>query len=85
MHKLTKNTSRIIKHLEIYENYLQILVCCRIVVVDAQTFLIPHFSYDGQAPDAHFWSGKGQRPGPEGEQSVSSRVNCHSNFLKKIY
>jgi len=38
----------------------------RIVVVDAQTFLIPSFSYDGQAPDAHFWAGKGQRPGPEG-------------------
>ena len=38
----------------------------RIVVVDAQTFLIPAFSYDGQAPDAHFWVGKGNRPGPEG-------------------
>ena len=38
----------------------------RIVVVDAQTFLIPAFSYDGQAPDAPFWVGKGNRPGPEG-------------------
>ena len=38
----------------------------RVIVVDAQTFLIPRFSYDGQAPDAHFWVGKG-RPGPEGE------------------
>ena len=38
----------------------------RVVVVDAQTFLIPRFSYDGQAPDAHFWVGKGNRPGPEG-------------------
>ena len=35
------------------------------VVVDAQTFLIPRFSYDGQAPDAHFWVGQG-KPGPEG-------------------
>ena len=35
-------------------------------MVDAQTFLIPAFSYDGQAPDAHFWVGKGNRPGPEG-------------------
>ena len=38
----------------------------KIVVVDAQTFLIPAFSYDGSAPDAHFWAGKGNRPGPEG-------------------
>lgn len=38
----------------------------RVVVVDAQTFLIPRFSYDGQAPDAHFWVGTSQRPGPEG-------------------
>ena len=37
----------------------------RVVVVDAQTFLIPRFSYDGQAPDAHFWVGQG-KPGPEG-------------------
>ena len=39
----------------------------RVVVVDAQTFLIPRFSYDGQAPDAHFWVGNGNRPGPEGK------------------
>ncbi|ROT74514.1 DOMON domain-containing protein, partial [Penaeus vannamei] len=38
----------------------------RIVVVDAQTFLIPNFSYDGQAPDGHFWVGKGATPGPSG-------------------
>lgn len=37
----------------------------RVVVVDAQTFLIPNFTYDGQAPDAHFWVGEGKRPGPE--------------------
>ena len=41
----------------------------RIVVVDAQTFLIPGFSYDGSAPDAHFWTGKGSKPGPEGNKS----------------
>ena len=40
-------------------------VNCRVVVVDAQTFLIPNFTYDGQAPDAHFWVGEGNRPGPE--------------------
>ena len=39
------------------------------MVVDAQTFLIPRFSYDGQAPDAHFWVGNGNRPGPEGKMS----------------
>merc|ERR1712241_1314433 len=38
----------------------------KVVVVDAQTFLIPNFTYDGQAPDAHFWVGEGARPGPEG-------------------
>ncbi|XP_063596023.1 protein Skeletor, isoforms B/C-like [Penaeus indicus] len=38
----------------------------RIVVVDAQTFLIPNFSYDGQAPDGHFWVGRGATPGPSG-------------------
>lgn len=38
----------------------------KVVVVDAQTFLIPNFTYDGQAPDAHFWVGEGNRPGPEG-------------------
>lgn len=38
----------------------------RVVIVDAQTFLIPSFNYDAQAPDAHFWVGTGKRPGPEG-------------------
>lgn len=38
----------------------------KVVVVDAQTFLIPNFTYDGQGPDAHFWVGTGNRPGPEG-------------------
>ncbi|XP_068237883.1 protein Skeletor, isoforms B/C isoform X1 [Palaemon carinicauda] len=38
----------------------------RIVVVDAQTFLIPNFSYDGAAPDGHFWVGKGTSPGAKG-------------------
>ena len=41
------------------------LINCRVVVVDAQTFLIPNFTYDGQGPDAHFWVGTGNRPGPE--------------------
>ncbi|XP_038219632.1 protein Skeletor, isoforms B/C isoform X2 [Zerene cesonia] len=37
-----------------------------IVVVDAQTLLIPNFSYDGEAPDAKFWVGRGDKPSPEG-------------------
>jgi hypothetical protein len=41
------------------------IFCCRVVVVDAQTFLIPNFTYDGQAPDAHFHVGRGARVGPE--------------------
>ncbi len=41
---------------------------CRVVVVDAQTFLIPNFTYDGQAPDAHFHVGRGARVGPEVEE-----------------
>ncbi|KAG8288284.1 hypothetical protein J6590_021049 [Homalodisca vitripennis] len=37
-----------------------------IVVVDAQTLLIPSFSYDGEAPDAKFWVGRGAKPSPQG-------------------
>ncbi|KAK1125042.1 hypothetical protein K0M31_006380 [Melipona bicolor] len=37
-----------------------------IVVVDAQTLLIPSFSYDGEAPDAKFWVGAGPAPSPQG-------------------
>ncbi|XP_048506172.1 protein Skeletor, isoforms B/C isoform X1 [Athalia rosae] len=37
-----------------------------IVVVDAQTLLIPGFSYDGEAPDAKFWAGPGPSPTPQG-------------------
>ncbi|XP_076678716.1 DM13 and DOMON_DOH domain-containing protein skeletor isoform X3 [Andrena cerasifolii] len=37
-----------------------------IVVVDAQTLLIPSFSYDGEAPDAKFWAGAGPSPSPQG-------------------
>ncbi|XP_061391720.1 protein Skeletor, isoforms B/C-like [Musca vetustissima] len=37
-----------------------------IVVVDAQTLLVPNFSYDGEAPDAKFWVGQGDRPTPNG-------------------
>ncbi|XP_043188104.1 protein Skeletor, isoforms B/C-like, partial [Amphibalanus amphitrite] len=38
-----------------------------IVVVDAQTLLVPDFSYDGTAPDAHFWVGTGSKPSPSGQ------------------
>ncbi|XP_075148587.1 DM13 and DOMON_DOH domain-containing protein skeletor isoform X1 [Haematobia irritans] len=37
-----------------------------IVVVDAQTLLVPNFSYDGEAPDAKFWVGQGERPTSNG-------------------
>lgn len=37
-----------------------------IVIVDAQTLLIPNFSYDGTAPDAKFWVGRGPKPSPNG-------------------
>ncbi|XP_071633807.1 protein Skeletor, isoforms B/C isoform X3 [Temnothorax longispinosus] len=37
-----------------------------VVVVDAQTLLIPSFSYDGEAPDAKFWVGTGPTPSSQG-------------------
>ncbi|KAG4075641.1 hypothetical protein HA402_003466 [Bradysia odoriphaga] len=37
-----------------------------IVIVDAQTLLVPNFSYDGEAPDAKFWVGRGTKPTPNG-------------------
>ncbi|XP_050456916.1 protein Skeletor, isoforms B/C isoform X2 [Cataglyphis hispanica] len=37
-----------------------------VVIVDAQTLLIPSFSYDGEAPDAKFWVGIGLTPSPQG-------------------
>jgi len=38
----------------------------QIVIVDAQTLLIPNFSYDGEAPDAKFWIGRSGKPSPQG-------------------
>lgn len=37
-----------------------------IVIVDAQTLLIPNLHYDGEAPDAKFWVGRGSKPSPQG-------------------
>ncbi|XP_012063395.1 PREDICTED: protein Skeletor, isoforms B/C [Atta cephalotes] len=37
-----------------------------VVIVDAQTLLIPRFSYDGEAPDAKFWVGAGSTPSSQG-------------------
>ncbi|XP_067212523.1 protein Skeletor, isoforms B/C isoform X3 [Linepithema humile] len=37
-----------------------------VVIVDAQTLLIPSFSYDGEAPDAKFWVGVGPSPSSQG-------------------
>ncbi|KAJ6639397.1 Protein Skeletor, isoforms B/C [Pseudolycoriella hygida] len=39
-----------------------------IVIVDAQTLLVPNFSYDGEAPDAKFWVGRGSKPSPNGSR-----------------
>jgi len=38
----------------------------RVYIVDAQTFLIPNFTYDGGAPDAFFWVGSGSDPTKDG-------------------
>ncbi|XP_018007875.2 uncharacterized protein LOC108665610 [Hyalella azteca] len=53
----------------------------RLVVVDAQTFLIPNFSYDGAAPDARFWVGRGDKPGSDG--TVVPDENGSTNPLKR--
>ncbi|XP_050310336.1 protein Skeletor, isoforms B/C isoform X1 [Anthonomus grandis grandis] len=37
-----------------------------IVVVDAQTLLIPNLRYDGEPPDGKFWVGRGPNPTPQG-------------------
>ncbi|KAG8234227.1 hypothetical protein J437_LFUL007732, partial [Ladona fulva] len=37
-----------------------------ITIVDAQTLLVPNFSYDGEAPDAKFWAGRGDKPDSQG-------------------
>ncbi|XP_059621426.1 protein Skeletor, isoforms B/C [Phlebotomus argentipes] len=37
-----------------------------VVIVDAQTLLVPNFNYDGEAPDAKFWVGRGVKPSPHG-------------------
>ncbi|XP_057341194.1 protein Skeletor, isoforms B/C isoform X6 [Microplitis mediator] len=37
-----------------------------VVVVDAQTLLVPSFSYDGEAPDAKFWVGSRAHPSSNG-------------------
>ncbi|XP_071441647.1 protein Skeletor, isoforms B/C [Hetaerina americana] len=37
-----------------------------ITIVDAQTLLVPNFSYDGEAPDAKFWVGRGSKPTSQG-------------------
>ncbi|XP_030753218.1 protein Skeletor, isoforms B/C isoform X2 [Sitophilus oryzae] len=37
-----------------------------VVIVDAQTLLIPNLHYDGEAPDAKFWVGRGPKPSPQG-------------------
>ncbi|KAF7274604.1 hypothetical protein GWI33_012719 [Rhynchophorus ferrugineus] len=37
-----------------------------VVIVDAQTLLIPNLYYDGEAPDAKFWVGQGAKPSPQG-------------------
>jgi len=51
-----------------------------IVVVDAQTFLIPSFSYDGTAPDAYFWVGTGT---PNSRGTLVPNENGDTQPLKR--
>jgi hypothetical protein len=37
-----------------------------VYAVDAETFLIVDFNYDGNGIDTFFWSGASNRPGPQG-------------------
>lgn len=37
-----------------------------VYAVDASTFLIVNFNYDGNGIDTFFWSGASNRPGPQG-------------------
>ena len=37
-----------------------------ITIVDAQTFLIPNFHYDGEGPAGYWWVTRGPRQGPTG-------------------
>lgn len=37
-----------------------------VYAVDANTFLIVDFNYDGNGIDTFFWSGASNRPGPQG-------------------
>lgn len=37
-----------------------------IILLDAKTFYIPNLHYDGAAPDAFFWVGKGPEPNAAG-------------------
>ena len=37
-----------------------------VYAVDANTFLIVNFNYDGNGVDTFFWSGASNRPGPQG-------------------
>ncbi|XP_032523515.2 protein Skeletor, isoforms B/C isoform X5 [Danaus plexippus] len=55
-----------------------------LVIVDAQTLLVPNFSYDGEAPDAKFWVGRGDNPSPAGiripdENGKESPLRKYSN------
>lgn len=37
-----------------------------VYAVDANTFLVVNFNYDGNGIDTFFWSGASNRPGPQG-------------------
>ncbi|XP_037092885.1 protein Skeletor, isoforms B/C-like [Pollicipes pollicipes] len=52
-----------------------------VVVVDAQTLLVPDFTYDGEGPDAHFWVGKGPKPSRDG--SIVPDENGGQSPLRK--
>lgn len=54
-----------------------------ITIVDAQTFLVPDFHYDGQAPAAYFWLTRGSQGLNEVNGFRLKDENGSSNVLKK--
>lgn len=64
-----------------------------VYAVDASTFLIQNFNYDGNGIDTFFWSGASNRPGPQGfivpdeyGKWVMNLWNFHKfDFLKIIF
>ncbi len=54
-----------------------------ITIVDAQTFLIPNFQYDGQGPAGYWWATRGQRQGPKGLINFSAFKKLKILIIRK--